>query len=103
MSGTDDGRCDLVGKDLSAFTVDEHLAGERQTVLPFVQAADAVGKAERQHGQDAVDQIHAGTAGIGFPVDDTERTDIMAHVSDIDTQEIIIPLFFRIDCVIQIF
>ena len=61
-------------------------AGEGQTQLVLVQAADAVGQGLGQHGHHLIGVVDAGGAAEGLVVQLGAGLDIVGDVGDVDAQ-----------------
>ena len=71
--------------DIAAF-IQLHQAGERQALLPFIEAADAVGKLGGQHGDDFIRVIDGSCALISFLIQRGVRADIVADIRNMNAQ-----------------
>ncbi len=81
----DDAGVNLVFAQLAGL-VEVHIAGERAAVLPGTQAADVVAELFRQHGNHAVDQVHAGSAITRSDVDRTIPSHVARDIRDVHAQ-----------------
>ena len=98
----DDGRHDLIARDL-ALGAHLHLAGHREAVDALIEAADAVGERERQHRDDAVDEIDARAALARLAVERLALAHVPAHIGDVDAEEIgAVCLLLDVDAVVEV-
>ena len=98
----DDGGDDLIARDL-ALGAHLHLAGHREAVDALVEAADAVGERERQHRDDAVDEVNARAALARLAVERLALAHVPAHIGDVDAEEVgAVRLFLDVDAVVEV-
>ena len=84
-TAADDALDELIAMDIAAF-IQLHQAGERQALLPFIEAADAVGKLGGQHGDDFIRVIDGSCALISFLIQRGVRADIVADIRNMNAQ-----------------
>ena len=96
-----DARHDLVAPHL-AVRADLHLTRHREAVNALVEAANAVREFTRQHRNHAVNEIDARPALCGLHVERLTRTDVVADIGNVDTEEEAAVLLVRIDAVVDV-
>ena len=73
----------------AAFRINLHERRHRQAVDVWVEAADPVGKFQRQHGHGAVGEIDGGSAQPRLAVERHAGTNIMGDVGDVHLENIV--------------
>jgi hypothetical protein len=84
VAGVDD-RAGEAGGTRFAFGVQANEGGVGETLFIGTEGAEAVRKAGREHGDDAVDEIDAVRAFAGFVIQFGSRFDVVGDVGDVDT------------------
>ena len=70
----------------AAIPVDEHLAGDAETILLRTQRAEPVRKRLGQHREHASGKVHGGSAAARFPVERGAGPHVVRHVGDRDDE-----------------
>ena len=96
-----DGLGYLMADHISLF-VDIHQTAECQSVHPFIQGTDTIGKGMGQHRNHLIDQIDAGASLQCLFVKGRSLLDIMRHICNMHPQKIMAILHLKSNRIIQI-
>ena len=88
--------------DNTAPFIQLHQTAECQSVHPFIQGTDTIGKGMGQHRNHLVDQIDAGASLQCLFVKGRSLFDIMRHICNMHPQKIVAILHLKSNRIIQI-
>ena len=88
--------------DNTAPFIQLHQTAEGQPVHPFIQGTDSIGKGMGKHRNHLIDQIDAGAPLQCLFVKGRPFCDVMRHICNMHTQEIMAVLHLKGNGIIQI-
>ena len=84
VAGVDD-RAGKTGGTGFAFGIEANKGGIGEALFIGTEGAEAIRKAGREHGDDAVDEVNAVGAFAGLVIQFGSGFDVVGHVGDVDT------------------